>query len=196
QPLSVGQVIVATWHPHETAVLEAIREFGLELQVIFNKDAVMILPANVNKASGLSVALKEMGLSPHNVVGVGDAENDHAFLARCECGVAVDNAIPSLKEAADYVTAAARGDGVAELVDMMLADDLAQLAPRLGRHDLPLGHDVEGRPVTVPAYGATVLIAGTSGGGKSTIVTGLIERLAEKGYQHCVVDPEGDYSKY
>src|SRR6266851_1536530 len=28
QPLSVGQVIVATWHPHEAAVLEAIREFG------------------------------------------------------------------------------------------------------------------------------------------------------------------------
>ena len=24
----------------------------------------------------------EMKLSPHNVVGVGDAENDHAFLAR------------------------------------------------------------------------------------------------------------------
>jgi len=194
--IGVGEVIVATHTPHETKVLDVIRAQGLELQVIFNKGAVMVLPSGTNKASGLTAALADLGLSPHNVVGVGDAENDHAFLSRCECGVAVDNAIPSLKELADYVTAAARGDGVAELVDMMLADDLAQLAPRLGRHDLPLGHDVEGRPMTVPAYGATVLIAGTSGGGKSTIVTGLIERLAEKGYQHCVVDPEGDYSKY
>src|SRR5579864_9049189 len=35
-PISVGRVIVATWRPHENAVLQAIRELGLELQVIFN----------------------------------------------------------------------------------------------------------------------------------------------------------------
>ena len=40
----------------------------------------MVLPAGVNKATGLAAALAELGLSPHNVVGVGDAENDHAFL--------------------------------------------------------------------------------------------------------------------
>lgn len=44
-PLTVGQVIVATRTPHETSVLEAIRELGLELQVIFNKGAVMVLPS-------------------------------------------------------------------------------------------------------------------------------------------------------
>src|SRR5438067_512732 len=63
KPLSVGRVIVATWEPHETTVLEAIRELGLELQVIFNKGAVMVLPAGVNKASGLRAALDELGLS-------------------------------------------------------------------------------------------------------------------------------------
>src|SRR4029079_6900261 len=50
--MSVGRVIVATWEPHETAVLEAIRDFGLELQVIFNKGAVMVLPSGINKATG------------------------------------------------------------------------------------------------------------------------------------------------
>ena len=50
--------------------------------MIFNKGAVMILPSGVNKATGLAAALEELGLSPHNVVGVGDAENDHAFLER------------------------------------------------------------------------------------------------------------------
>ena len=78
-PFSVGRVIVASWRPHEIAILEAIRDLGLELQVIFNKDAVMVLPAGVNKATGLSVALEEIGLSPHNAIGIGDAENDHAF---------------------------------------------------------------------------------------------------------------------
>ncbi len=73
-PLSVGRVIVATWHPHETTVLETIRDLGLELQVIFNKGAVMVLPSGINKAAGLLAALAELKLSPHNVVGVGDAE--------------------------------------------------------------------------------------------------------------------------
>lgn len=128
-PLSVGRAIVATWHPHETTVLEVIRNLGLELQVIFNKNAVMVLPSGVNKASGLSAALGELGLSPHNTVGVGDAENDHAFLDFCGCGVAVANALPMLKEHADFVTQGARGAGVVELIDKLIASDLAELAP-------------------------------------------------------------------
>src|SRR3989440_7604012 len=101
-PISVGRVIVATWHPHENTVLEVIRDLGLELQVIFNKGAVMVLPSGVNKATGLSAALAELGLSPHNVVGIGDAENDHAFMRLCECAVAVSNALPMVKERADH----------------------------------------------------------------------------------------------
>ncbi|MGH8286954.1 MAG: HAD-IIB family hydrolase [Steroidobacteraceae bacterium] len=192
-PLSVGRVIVATREPHETVVLETIRECGLELQVIFNKGAVMVLPAGVNKATGLAQALAQLGLSPRNVVGIGDAENDHAFLASCECGVAVSNALPTLKEAADIVTAADHGAGVVELVDALLADDLANADARLARHHLLLGTDAEGAEVRIPPYGANVLLVGTSGSGKSTLATALIERLAENEYTYCVIDPEGDY---
>src|ERR1019366_6327694 len=96
-PISVGRVIVATWRPHEAAVLDTIRELGLEMQVIFNKDAVMVLPSGVNKATGLSAALAQLGYSAHETVGVGDAENDHALLGLCECGAAVANALPGLK---------------------------------------------------------------------------------------------------
>ena len=101
--MSVGRVIVATWEPHETAVLETIRDLGLELQVIFNKGAVMVLPSGVNKASGLAAALDELCISPHNVVAVGDAENDHALCKSCEAGAAVANALPTLKDAVDIV---------------------------------------------------------------------------------------------
>src|SRR5262249_11536305 len=126
-PMSVGRAIVATWHPHETAVLEGIRDQGLEMQGIFNKDAVMVLPSGVNKASGLAAALHEMGLSPHEVVAVGDAENDHAFLSLCECSVAVANALPSLQEHADWVTKGDHGAGVVELIDALVEDDLDRL---------------------------------------------------------------------
>lgn len=98
QPLAVGRCVVATWHPNESVVLDVIRTMSLELQIIFNKNAVMVLPSGVNKGTGVRAALKELKLSPHNVVGVGDAENDHAFLGLCECSIAVSNALPALKE--------------------------------------------------------------------------------------------------
>jgi hydroxymethylpyrimidine pyrophosphatase-like HAD family hydrolase len=194
-PVSVGRVIVATWEPHETTVLEVIRELGLELQVIFNKGAVMVLPSGVNKATGMDAALVELGLSRHNAVGVGDAENDHAFLARCECSVAVANALAPLKERADLVTAGTHGAGVAELIDRLLESDLVELEPRLVRHEIPLGTAGD-EDVRLPPYGVSVLLAGTSGSGKSTFATGFIERLAERDYQYCIIDPEGDYESF
>jgi len=133
QPLSVGQCIVATWRPFESTVLEVIRSMGLQLQIISNKDALMVLPTGMNKASGLQVALNELGLSPHNTVGVGDAENDDAFLTMCECSVAVANALPALKERADLVTVGSHGAGVEELIEKLLSEDLAGLAPRVKR---------------------------------------------------------------
>lgn len=125
-PLSVGKAIVATFRPNERIVLEVIREMGLELQVIFNKDAVMVLPSGVNKATGLVAALKELDCSPSETVGIGDAENDHAFLSMCGFAAAVDNALPSLKERADLVTQGARGHGVVELMERILAGSLPE----------------------------------------------------------------------
>lgn len=112
EPLSVGAVIVATWVPNETLVLETIKALGLEPQIIFNKGAVMVLPPNINKATGLNAALEDFGLSAVNVVSVGDAENDHAFLRLCGCSAAVANALPKVKESADIVLQNARGVGV------------------------------------------------------------------------------------
>src|SRR5580692_1266949 len=177
-PISVGRVIVATWEPHETTVLATIRDLGLELQVIFNKGAVMILPAGVNKATGLASALEKMALSPRNAVGVGDAENDHALLALCECSAAVANALPTLKSAADIVTVGDHGAGVVELIDAMLRDDLASFEPRLERHHVLLGTDDAGNEVRVRPHGETVLVVGSDGAGKSELATKLMNRLA------------------
>ena len=126
----VGEVIVAMREPHEVQALQAIQELGLELQVIFNKGAVMVLPSGVNKATGLAAALSEIGQSPHEVVGVGDAENDHALLAASECAVAVANAVPMLKASADLVTEGDHGAGVVELIERIIASDLADLSSR------------------------------------------------------------------
>jgi hydroxymethylpyrimidine pyrophosphatase-like HAD family hydrolase len=192
-PLEVGEVIVATRTPHQAAVIEAIRECGLERQVIFNLGAVMVLPTGINKGAGLKVALRKLGMSPHEVAAIGDAENDHSLLAFAECPVAVANAIDSIKSAAALVTHGERGSGVVELIETLLKDDLAQIGERLARHHVALGSRLDGQAVVLPAYGHNVLIAGSSGSGKSTLASGIIERLAEQHYQVCVMDPEGDY---
>jgi hypothetical protein len=188
--ISTGDAIVATWHPYETQVMEAIRDSGLELQVIFNKEAVMVLPSGVNKSTGLCAALKELKLSQHNLVGVGDAENDHAFLETCECSVAVANAIPALQEKADFVTHSERGAGVVELIDHIIENDLSGVA--VHGESILLGA-ADRQPVTLPRYGSNILVCGQSGSGKSTLVTGLLERIMALDYQICLVDPEGDY---
>lgn len=135
-PFSVGKVVFATWRPHETAVLEIIQNLGIEYHIVFNKRAVMVLPSGVNKASGLKRVLKELKISPHHVVGVGDAENDHAFLESCAVAAAVANALPALRERCDLVTQRDHGGGVIELIDRLLADDLQSLGVRRPRKDL------------------------------------------------------------
>ena len=192
-PLSVGHVIVATRQPNETVVLQLIRDLGLELQVIFNKGAVMVLPSSINKGLGVIAALEEMGLSPHNCVGVGDAENDHAFLSICECSVAVANALPGIKECADFVTQRTHGAGVRELLDLVITQDLRSLEASLTRHDLVLGTRTDGAPVLLKAYGSTGLVLGPSASGRSIAVIAILEQLIDLGYQFCLVDPEGDH---
>lgn len=195
-PINLGKVILASHEPHEQVILEAIKELGLDLQVIFNKGSVMVLPAGVNKATGLMKALERMGLSPINVAGIGDAENDHAFLNICGCSAAVSNALPKLKERVDIVLQGERGDGVQELIGALLADDLRGWEDRLQRHSVRIGKTEEGERVEVPPFGGNILIAGSSGGGKSTLTTGLMERFEDAGMQFCIIDPEGDHSGF
>jgi hydroxymethylpyrimidine pyrophosphatase-like HAD family hydrolase len=123
-PISVGHCIVATVEPFEHEVLAAIRDLALEWHVIFNKGSVMALPADITKATGLAPALAALGVPPSRTIGIGDAENDQAFLRLCGLSVAVANALPSVKEQADVVTSGARGAGVAELIEDLLTGRL------------------------------------------------------------------------
>jgi hypothetical protein len=191
-PLSSGRVIVATWQPQELPVIDVSRELGLELQVTFHKGAVMVLPPGVTQATGLAAALHPLGLSPHTLAGVGDAEHDHAVLRRCECAVAVAHALPMVRDGADLVTQGVHGAGVRELIARLLASDVAELEPHLTRHHLLLGTREDGPEVRLSPHGGLILLAGTSGSGKSTLATGVLERLMEARSQCCLLDPEGD----
>lgn len=132
-PFDVGRTVIATWRPYDSAVQAAIRDLGLEMQVIFNKESVMVLPSGVDKGTALERSLDELAVSLHQVISVGDAENDLSFLQISGCSAAVANALPSVKEQADIVVAKPRGAGVTELIDWLIGDDLAEVKKNLRR---------------------------------------------------------------
>jgi hydroxymethylpyrimidine pyrophosphatase-like HAD family hydrolase len=187
---AVGLSIVATWTPFEKPTLDAIQMLGLEHAVIFNKGAVMVLPSGVNKASGLKAALDELGLSAHNVITVGDAENDHAMMSLSEFAVAVSNALPAVQDRADLVTVGDHGDGIIELCEHVLATDLLECAP--ARHKVNLGRNKHSQiELDINAFGPRILICGAEGVGKSVVSETLVQNLHDQNYQICIVDPMG-----
>jgi 3-deoxy-D-manno-octulosonate 8-phosphate phosphatase KdsC-like HAD superfamily phosphatase len=101
----------------------------------------------VNKGTGLKAALKELAISPQNVVAVGDAENDHALLRMAGCSVAVANALEVLKEQADVVTRSSHGQGVTEICDQLIEDDLASCDSKLKRQSASPADRVRGDSV-------------------------------------------------
>jgi hypothetical protein len=123
--LGLGGVILATQAANHALVAQVISDLRLEIHAIRNKGALMLLPAGVHKGSGLRAALEQLRLAPHETVAVGDGENDQDLLAAAGFGVAVENAVPALREAAVAVTSQPRGAGVEEVIAAMLKDDLA-----------------------------------------------------------------------
>lgn len=181
-PVSAGRVMISTREPHQAAAVEAARALGVGLRVSLNRGAVMLLPPGIDKQSGLAAALAELGLSLRNTAAVGDAENDQAMLAASQCGVAVANAIDSLKDGADLVMREPRGQGVEELIARLVEDDLRSVLA--ARHALRLGVRRDGTGLRV-LPGARVLIAGPSG--KATAATRFLMRVVAAGYQCCIV---------
>jgi hypothetical protein len=192
-PFDLGSSLVATSEPYAASCLAAIREAGVERSLVFNKGALMLLPGGVTKGTGVEAALAALELSAHNLLGIGDAENDHAFLGMCECAVAVADAVPALRERADYVTRGGAGAGVVEFIEEHVLEDAVRLIPGLSRHHLELGRTEAGEPVTVPAHGTGLLVVGPSATGKSTLTGVIVERLVRAGRTFCLLDPEGDH---
>jgi hydroxymethylpyrimidine pyrophosphatase-like HAD family hydrolase len=84
---------------------------------------VEISAAGVTKAYALERLCRRLGIAADQVVAVGDMPNDLPMLDWAGTGVAVANATPEVLEAADEVTAANTEDGVALLLERILASN-------------------------------------------------------------------------
>ena len=187
-----GQVLLACNADDELVVLEQVRRFGADCQLVRNRQALMVLPSGVSKGSGLIEALESLGLSYHSAIGIGDAENDLALLRQSELGVAVGNAIESVKREADIVLSANAGEAVANFLRTQVL--AGGPLPRSRRWQVALGQLHDGSRARLPASQVNLLFVGATGVGKSYAAGLLAERLIELDYSVCVVDPEGDHA--
>jgi phosphoglycolate phosphatase (TIGR01487 family) len=99
-------------------VKETVKNFDVE--VYDTKFAIHITDPAVNKGKSLEIVAKDMGITPDEILAVGDSENDLEFLEVAGFKVAVSNADAELKERTDYVTKKPYGDGTAEAVEKFI----------------------------------------------------------------------------
>ncbi len=84
---------------------------------------IQILATECNKAVALRHLVESWGMTLADVVAFGDDTNDVEMVALSGHGVAVENAVAEVKAVADYITASNDGDGVAAVLQALLAGE-------------------------------------------------------------------------
>lgn len=74
------------------------------------------LPNYVDKGYSMRIIGDMLGLDKEQIMGIGDQENDLSLVTNAGLGVAMENAIDQVKEAADYITKSNDHDGVAHAI--------------------------------------------------------------------------------
>lgn len=192
-PFHTGAVIVGTWEQHAYKVLELIRRFGIDAQLVFNRAALMVLPSGITKAVGIRRALDELGRSERNLIAFGDAENDIPMLMAAEVGVAARDSVPAVASLCDESLSQPGGAGVAAYIRKLL--EHGGVMPTPNRRAVLLGKKSGGHLVTVPNSNTNIVISGDPRSGKSWIAGLFAEQLIGEGYRICIVDPEGDFAQ-
>ena len=80
----------------------------------WTEDFVDIIGNGASKALGLEVMAEHFGFTPEEAMAIGDGANDISIIRRAGIGIAMGNASPEVREAADYVTADVDDDGLAK----------------------------------------------------------------------------------
>ncbi|SCK21823.1 hypothetical protein H181DRAFT_01591 [Streptomyces sp. WMMB 714] len=94
---------------------------GLVSITMSGEDIVELLPLGLSKAKGLSMAARRLGVTAQETIAFGDMPNDIPMFDWASRGVAMANAHPELRAAADEVTLANDADGIAVVLERLFA---------------------------------------------------------------------------
>lgn len=183
-PLSIGSSIITTSRTNEAEVRDVLAKHRLDMQLIGHDSALIISPSEVSKASGVKEALRQLGISAHNLVVIGDSDNDLALFELAEHSVAVSNANDDVRAQADRTTNGAYCDGFLELARDLIASDLIDAPPRV---QLTVGELEGGGELSLAPYFDSLLVCGPRGSGKAAFCRRLVDALQTDDYQCCVV---------
>ncbi|MGQ4514900.1 Cof-type HAD-IIB family hydrolase [Streptomyces sp. DW26H14] len=114
-------------HPalDDDALTRAARELvgGLTDVVMAGPGTVELVPVGLTKARGLSLAARRLGVTGRDTIAFGDMPNDIPMFAWAAHGVAMAGAHPELLAVADEVTASNDEDGIAVVLEKLLAGE-------------------------------------------------------------------------
>lgn len=83
---------------------------------------IEIMPKNVDKASSLEKMLQAIGKRRQDTICCGDGFNDISMIRFAGIGVAMGNAQPAVREAADYITGSNDEDGLVQVIDKFILE--------------------------------------------------------------------------
>ena len=143
------------FNPHKSILVNADIDEIVQLEEEFKMrlDGVMnvfrtepyfleVVPELIDKSNALGVLLETLGLSTKEVLAIGNGVADYAMIQMAGLGVAMGNAIDSVKRCADVVTASNNEDGIAQTVEeyilaaVTVADINLELLNQRGKHAL------------------------------------------------------------
>jgi 5-amino-6-(5-phospho-D-ribitylamino)uracil phosphatase len=109
-------------------VSELISHQDLELYIINSEPGYYdILRKDVSKWQGICLIAKEFDISSEKIITVGNYTNDIEMIRRAGTGIAVQNALEEVKNAADYVTSRTNNQNiVAEIITQFISSDVCQ----------------------------------------------------------------------
>ena len=112
--------MLMTAPPEKAAILvEEPQERFKDVLSIYRSEPffIEIMPKNVDKAASLDRMLTSLGLTKDDAICCGDGFNDKSMIEYAGIGVAMENAQPSVKEVADYITKSNDEDGIVHVIE-------------------------------------------------------------------------------
>jgi len=192
-PFLAGACLIELRSEHAERAIAVIRDLELPLVIAFNRERAMVLPEAVSKGTGLAMAARTLGISLHNAIAIGDAQNDHDLLRSCEIGIAVGWGSHALQRAADEIVDGGSPAALAAVIRLLVCQPMLHLQPGARPRFLYLGVGTSGEAISLAGLGQNILIVGHSGSDRSRLTALLCEQLILQRYSVCVIDPEGIY---
>ncbi len=99
-------------------ILQKLKERFGEMLNLFPSEPFFgeIMPLGIDKGYSLRKLTESLGLCAKNVIACGDSGNDIPMIRYAGLGVAMENALPQVREAADFITLSNNDEGVLHVI--------------------------------------------------------------------------------